>query len=335
MEQTIKSYVLRHIKKYPKIETIDIYKLLFQATHLAGHLISDKAYEYLKYEANKVSNKLQDNELYEYISDEVVRVNLYPYLNYYSLESLFDLFKKSSLKTQSNDLLIKYKDLVKDMMTVENRVLEYLVNDGIVNKCIPSHSIIYKRHYNPSYRIALAKDLSVDLRVKKLQNYIDLLNEKNNRYIVSLEGRCASGKTTLSKELKNITLIHVDDFFDEKGLERLNYKDLKSFLERIKNANIGDKIIYKAFSCRNWSYYEKEILVSKVIVVEGVYSYSEEIRSYFDKLVFSVISKEEQLNRLQRRESEKYLQKYLNIWIPREEEYYKTFDFVSNADILI
>ena len=335
MEQIIKSYVLRHIKKYPKIETIDIYKLLFQATHLAGHLISDKAYEYLKYEANKVSNKLQDNELYEYISNEVVRVNLYPYLNYYSLESLFDLFKKSSLKTQSNYLLIKYKDLVKDMMTVENRVLEYLVNDGIINKCIPSHSIIYKRHYNPSYRIALAKDLSVDLRVKKLQNYIDLLNEKNNRYIVSLEGRCASGKTTLSKELKNITLIHVDDFFDEKGLERLNYKDLKNLLEKIKNANIGDKITYKAFNCRNWSYYEKEIVVSKVVVVEGVYSYSEEIRSYFDKLVFSVISKEEQLNRLQKRESEKYLQKYLNIWIPREEEYYKTFDFVSNADILI
>ena len=30
-----------------------------------------------------------------------------------------------------------------------------------------------------------------------------------------------------------------------------------------------------------------------------------------------------------------YLQKYLNVWIPREEEYYNTFDFVSNANILI
>ena len=42
---------------------------------------------------------------------------------------------------------------------------------------------------------------------------------------------------------------------------------------------------------------------------------SEEIRDYFDKVIFSVISKDEQLNRLTKRESKYYLQKYLNYYL--------------------
>ena len=339
MEQVIKSYVKRHIIKYPKIETIDIYKMIYQASFLAGHIITDKAYDYLVKEADLCKNTdNSNNELYDYISDDVVRINLYPYLNYYSAQSLFELFKKcSGIDLENANLKINsYKNHIKDMLTVENRVLEYLVNDGYVNKSIPSHSTIYKSKYNPSYRIAKAKDISVDLRVKKLQSYIDsLYNKTSDKLLIALEGRCGSGKTTISNLLSNVTIIHVDDFFDEKKKQRLDYDRLVKLLNKLKSAKVGEKIEFDAFSCSDWSYHKKEITVNKIIVVEGVYSYSEEVREFFDEVVFSVISKEVQLERLTNRENEFYLQKYLNVWIPREEEYYNTFDFVSNANILI
>ena len=245
-----------------------------------------------------------------------------------------------------------YKDLIKDMLTVENRVLEYLVNETSIKKTIPSHSKIYKSIYKPSYRLALAKVLNIEVRARKVQMYIDQvkanINTLDKKVLIALEGRCASGKTTISKLIKDVTLIHIDDFFDEKKEDRLNYKELINLLNRIKNAKVGEIIEFNAFSCRDWKYYKKEITVNNVILFEfksfaalffiffeGVYSYSEEIRDYFDKVIFSVISKDEQLNRLNKRENEYYLQKYLNEWIPSEEEYYKSFDFVSNANILI
>ena len=367
MEREIVSYVKRHIKKYPKIETIDIYKLIYQASFLAGHLIGSNAFDYLVKEANLCDNQTTQNELYEYISNDVVRVNLYPYLNYYSMESLFDLFSKCNneyvnendgdyLKysyeqlidiykgyTENNnrryDKMNTYKNFIKDMLVVENRVLEYLVNETSINKTIPSHSKIYKSIYKPSYRLALAKDLNIEVRARKVQMYIDQvkanINTLDKKVLIALEGRCASGKTTISKLIKDVTLIHIDDFFDEKKEDRLNYKELINLLNRIKYAKVGEIIEYNAFSCRDWKYYKKEITVNNVILFEGVYSYSEEIRDYFDKVIFSVISKDEQLYRLNKRENEYYLQKYLNEWIPREEEYYESFDFVSNANILI
>lgn len=338
MEREIVSYVKRHIKKYPKIETIDVYKLIYQASFLAGHIIGTKAYDYLVKEASLIDKNIQ-KDLYEYISNDVVRINLYPYLNYYSIDSLYELFAKCNDSDNSISKLMNYKNYVKDMLTVENRVLEYLVNDGEINKTVPSHSRIYKNIYKPSYRIAKAKDINIELRVKKLQNYIDCLNNDlrkcSKKSMIAFEGRCGSGKTTISSLIKDVTLIHIDDFFDEKKKERLNYKELINLLNRINNAKVGERIEFNAFSCRDWKHYKKEIIVNNVILFEGVYSYSEEIRDYFDKVIFSVISKDEQLNRLTKRESKYYLQKYLNEWIPREEEYYESFDFVSNANILI
>ena len=77
-------YIKRHIKKYPYIETMDIYKMIYQAVYLTGHIINDDAKKYLEEEARKLSDN--KNELYEYISNEVVRINLFPFLNYFQIQ---------------------------------------------------------------------------------------------------------------------------------------------------------------------------------------------------------------------------------------------------------
>lgn len=331
LNNEIKLYIRRHINKYPKMETIDVYKLIYQAAYLTGHLINNQAYDYLLKECLKKHVDLVHNELYEYITSDVARVNLHEYIKEYDIKDLFELFKKSSENNYS-DRFLDYVKIAKDMLVCDNRIIDYLVTDGEVNKTIPSHSLIYKSNYLPSYRLVKAELLNINLRLNKLQKYIDSIKDKK---IIALEGRCGSGKTSITKMLKGVTIIHIDDFFDETQKDRLNYDLVIELLNKIKNKQYHDKVTYKAFNCREWKYEQKEVILENVIIFEGVYSYSEEIRDYFDNLIYFVVSKEEQLKRLSKRESEKYLEKYLNIWIPREEEYYRSFDFISKADILI
>ena len=63
--------------------------------------------------------------------------------------------------------------------------------------------------------------------------------------------------------------------------------------------------------------------------------YDECLRNYIDYLVFFITTKNLQKERLVKRETTKHLEMFNKIWIPREEAYYKTFDFIQNSDILI
>ena len=93
---SVVSYVKREMRKYPFIETMDIYKMLYQSVYLTGHLVNnklDKVKEYLVNESN-VLVKYENQLLYEYISNDVIRINLQPYLKFFDLESLYDKFVK-------------------------------------------------------------------------------------------------------------------------------------------------------------------------------------------------------------------------------------------------
>ena len=60
------------------------------------------------------------------------------------------------------------------------------------------------------------------MKVFQLQNFI---NSFTDFTIFALEGKCTSGKSTISNKLNNVTIIDVDDFFlpiNKKTSERLN-----------------------------------------------------------------------------------------------------------------
>ena len=98
------SYLKRHFNKYPNSEVQDFIKLIFQSEFAGGHMIEsfDKALTYLNNEASTID--LNDNSLlYEYISDNIVRINLAPYLNMgFSTLSLANDFYESSLYQYTN-----------------------------------------------------------------------------------------------------------------------------------------------------------------------------------------------------------------------------------------
>jgi len=64
--------------------------------------------------------------------------------------------------------------------------------------------------------------------VASISNIVDKLRDEKEHLLVAIDGRCASGKTSIALELKDIygcNVIHMDHFFlreEQRTAERLN-----------------------------------------------------------------------------------------------------------------
>ena len=193
--------------------------------------------------------------------------------------------------------------------------------------CAPSHSQIYRDNYHPSYRVVASKLLDASIKARNLQNFIEEIRN-DSLQIIALEGRCGSGKSTISKMLKNVTIIEMDDHFDS-STDPVNVEYIASLLSSLK---VGDTILEKCYDCHNDCYYYKEKKITNIVVVEGVYSYLDSLKKYYSHLCYIVLDKELQIERIKNR---KNFNQFIEKWIPREEKYFDEFDFIKNADILI
>ena len=181
--------------------------------------------------------------------------------------------------------------------------------------------------------------------MKKLYQMINELLESNDRIIISIDGRCASGKSTLAQHLKEKNdgvVFHMDDYFlptTMKTKERLEIPGGNVHYERMIDEIFSklhqDSISYQKFNCK---VQELEPLVTlelpKVIIVEGVYSQQDKLRDYFDLNVFLTIESKSQQDRLKKRNAKMY-NRFINEWIPLEEVYFKKQNIEERADIVM
>lgn len=321
-----------HLKKYPKMTNQDIIKLIYQETLGPNHIISDqnRVLNYLQKELEE--NHSLFNNLYEYIGTNYVRMDIHKYYQYFnSLDLFVDLFFKSLSLNQNLSLL---KETLNNFLSKED-LKDY-------NYLPVSHSDIYKSSYLPHYRIIKSSLLTIEHKVIQLDNYLSLLP---NKTIISLEGRCASGKSTITSKLKHkYTVIPIDDFFlpiNLKTKERLNeiggninYELVKKMLVELKQAlkrNL-EVFSYSAFDCSKQEYYTKEIILKDKVILEGVYSASIYFRELIDKIAYLFVDKETQLKRINNRILK---EKFINEWIPLEEKYFEHILIEEIVDIII
>lgn len=326
MEQI--SYLKRNLIRHPQSKTLDIFKLLYQNAFFVGHIVDNKrnVYNYLTKEIDLLRDKdYSSDELYEYIGPNALRLNLFSFIDDYDF--IFDLFIKTSEFHGPGNL----KEII-DLLEVndeEKKELDELYEKHVINKMIPVHSEKYRELYHPHYRVIKNSFLPLDLKVRKLQRFVNSIKEENSIKIIALEGKCGSGKSVITKELKDITIIEIDDHFDSPNNEKFNVDAIANILSDLK---IGSVIKEKCYDCHTKTYYYKEKEVKNVIIVEGVYSYHPELIKYYDYLGYVVVEKEEQEKRIKERNN---ALDYFEKWIPREEEYYQSNDFILKADILI
>ncbi len=323
-------FINYHLQKYPKMTTQDIVKLLYQNHFGPGHFIKDIKTINKYFEDELTNNNINyDENLYEHIGNNFIRVNIFPFAKYFDKSYLIHAFYQSSLFNYNDHNLFNHF----------KSSLQMIKNDGFLDNYKYNnvhHTNTFNKLYNPHYRVINTSFLSVDMKVRQLQNYIDSFKDFT---ILALEGKCASGKTTISSKLKNVTIIDVDEFFLKKELktkERLNEIggniDYDLYEQCLKQIKPNTTITYTIFDCQSQSYKNKTISISNKVLLVGVYSYHAKVRKYIDHLCFLLINEDEQLNRLKERI---LFDKFINEWVPLENKYFDSYDFIGKCDILI
>ncbi|MFA7367171.1 MAG: AAA family ATPase [Bacilli bacterium] len=312
-----------HKIKYPLIQKQDIHKLIYQIAYGNAHMINDisKVNTFLLNEINFLDSFNQD--LYDYVGD-FARISLRTYLKYYfSINYLLNSFILSSNNIKKDDSL--YEELLK----------EYNI-DKDMNL---SHSDTYKLNYKPNYRLIHKDYITSEMRYIQAYNFI--VNQ-DCRCIISLEGKCGSGKSYLADRLSkhlDITVLHMDNFFlpnSRKTKDRLNeiggnidYKLVRDTLINIKNNN--PKSI-KIFDCKKQEYYKIPFNNKKIIILEGVYSSHPFFKDLIDKAMFIDTPLKLRLERLQLRDN---YERYIQEWIPLEDKYYNELNIQYSSDLII
>lgn len=174
-----------------------------------------------------------------------------------------------------------------------------------------------------------------------------LINQGNEKVIVAIDGRCASGKSTMAAVLSGIvgaSVIHMDDFYLPSPMrtkERLaqpggNVHRERFLQEVLPGLEAGEDFTYRRFDCKTMNMgEERSVKKSRVYVVEGAYSHHPEFGDYADIKVFSHVEYQEQLRRIGKRGGERCLSMFKERWIPFEEEYFAAYSIREKADMIL
>ena len=175
---------------------------------------------------------------------------------------------------------------------------------------------------------------------------INELLSKKDFLIISIDGRCAAGKTTFADKLKkeiDCNVFHGDDFFlrpEQRTSERLSQTGENIDYERLIAEVIiplknSESFSYRPFDCHTMDF-GSEIYVTpkKINIIEGAYCCNRHLYDYADVHVFMDIDTETQRIRIIDRNGEN-AEIFFAKWIPMEEEYFSFFNIKDKCEIKI
>ncbi len=180
---------------------------------------------------------------------------------------------------------------------------------------------------------------------KLVTEKISLLLKTKERVIIAIDGRCASGKSTLSEVLReqlSCNVFHMDDFFlrpEQRTEERLSEPggnvDRERFMEEVLcPLHEGKDFSYRPYSCKTSSLGEPvTVNPHRINIIEGSYSCHPDMWDYYDLHVFLDVPKALQLERIAKRNGKEALEVFMAKWIPLEEKYFEAFDIKNRCEI--
>ena len=346
-----KQYFLQQMNIHPSIQPQDIVKLCFQAAYGAEHLLNDlhaaEAYLEKEYAAIEACNI----PLYECISDHVCRVNLAAWKWYkLPLSWLFKMFASSSqVKSKDNHLFFSYLKTAEQVLQQTDCAFSmadwhtYLTKYQKTGISPVHHSLQYRAQEQPAYRIIN----TCYIRLFPLLKYIAGHLSEDQVYVIAIDGRAASGKSTMAGHLQTILdadVIHMDDFFLPPSLRtaerfatpggNIHYE---RFLEEVlPHISKPEGFSYRIFDCGQMDYNGNHTVGNvRFSIVEGSYSCHPLFGRYANVCVFSDVNPQEQMHRILHRNGAEMAEIFQNNWIPLEEKYFENYNIASRADIWV
>ena len=176
------------------------------------------------------------------------------------------------------------------------------------------------------------------------EELIKQLKEKDS-FILAIDGKCGSGKSTFAKELYKIfggNIFHMDDFYlplQKRTSERLNQPggnvEYARFLSSVLIPIIKkEDVLYQRFDCSLMDYVEGEIITYHPFnIVEGSYSLRPEFVDYYTDIIVLDIDEDLQLERLEKRNPNK-IEAFKEKWIPLENKYFDYYKIMEKYPVI-
>ena len=368
MERFLTDQALAHPATGPR----DIIKQCYQAAYGAEHLLADKekAYAYLMQEYSQVSAD-ETLPLYEAISPQVCRINLAAWKHKdLPLSWLFSMFAASASVSVDRQAAAKqflsYLDQASVMIQTGGLPVSFSANEWIdalndykaTAMTAVHHSDTYRQAEHPAYRIVRYEYVRLLPILEAAAAHFHAQSDTSSYSpcIIAMDGRAASGKTTMADQLATILdadVIRMDDFFLPIALrspERLatpgGNVHYERFMEEVlPHLRDCQSFSYRRFDCHIIDYSgmrqiretatRSTVRQFPIRIVEGSYSHHPQLRDYADITVFSTVNPDVQMKRILHRNGPQMAQMFQERWIPMEENYFQQFQIQQNANLTI
>lgn len=180
-----------------------------------------------------------------------------------------------------------------------------------------------------------------------LERVRELPKPKGRPLLVAVDGRCASGKTTLAQAISEQTgcaVLHMDHFFlrpEQRTAQRLAQPggnvDYERFLaEVLEPLRAGREFCYRPYDCKRKQLVDPiAVCPGQLAVVEGSYSCHPTLWDGYDLHVFLTVDPQEQLCRILRRNGPQGLEVFKQRWIPLEEKYFSAMQLQARCELVL
>lgn len=180
------------------------------------------------------------------------------------------------------------------------------------------------------------------------EEIVRLIRGKMNvsRLLITIDGPCATGKTTLALRLAEVfraSVAHTDDYViphAQKTAERLAMPGGNCDAERMETEvaapwKEGRPVQYRKYDWSADCVLPPRILPSDhILILEGSYCNLPQIRKYADIRLFVTAPWEVRKQRLEKRESPESLKRFYERWIPLEDAYFRAFHLPDEGCVL-
>lgn len=206
---------------------------------------------------------------------------------------------------------------------------------------LPSHSDVYRSAYQPAYRIVAREFV-------RLFPILDAMAaQSKERLLLTIDGPCGSGKTTMADLLSRLLpapVIHMDDFYvpiAQKTAERLSIPGGNANIERLMEECLlpwqrDGQTSYRPYLCHEDRFLEPRIIAkSHVTILEGSYSNMPPVRAMADVRVYLTIDEPTQLARIEQRNGPERLKLFISRWIPLEQAYHRAYGLPDDGCLIV
>ena len=334
-EQDILEHIREHRLLHRCVGQADVVKFVFQAMLGVGHMLPsrEQAACFIARETEGLKGDAGE-PLFEELSPAWCRLNLRRAVTEQIPPSVIAGLMAAS-HTQEH---FTRRDVYDFCASLGDRGEAAVTDTGLLNSILdeswlPSHSEAYREQNRPAYRVVSPEWIT----------YIDAVREtaltmaSAHRPLITIDGPCASGKTTLAQRLAEVfgaQVIHTDDFVIPHALktaERLAVPGGNCDAERLVKEAVrpwkqGLPVKYRRYDCHLDRLLPEETLPeSRLLIIEGSYCGLPAIRGCADLCLFVNTPEEVREARLARRESPESLRRFHERWIPLENAYFTEY----------